>query len=153
MDAKFLEWVGRTMMEFARQGQALSHLTNLLTGSHFPGQDTLWAGLNPPYSPEVMTGYYRDWLRLIGAVPKSDYDALAAKVQTLELEGQQLRASLLTLKPIVESVASGPEAFKTVAETSLNLTKDWLNFFNQLMGTPETKTPELSRPDPKTPKD
>ncbi|MEW6263779.1 MAG: hypothetical protein AB1641_11955 [Thermodesulfobacteriota bacterium] len=151
MDPKFIEWLGQTLIGCARQTQALSDLTRLFTGGGTADKAAWPAGLILPFAPEVMNDLYREWLKVMGAVPKSDYDALSAKVQTLEMECRQLKAALLLIKPAIGDL-TGPTAIETAAELGLNLTKDWLNFFEQLMSGSGAKAEDGQQPTEETSK-
>ncbi len=109
MDPRFLKWMGETLSLYASNLEALEKMATVAEM-----EKSAWAKFGeylptispPPYSSDKMDECYREWLSFLGAVPRSDLEALQKKVAALEEECDQLRQSLDMLVQGLSGVAA-----------------------------------------------
>jgi len=137
MDPRFLKWMGETLSLYASNLEALEKMATVI------GVDkSAWAKFGeylptispPPYSSDKMDEFYREWLSFLGAVPKSDLEALQRKFGALEKECVQLRQSLEMLVQGLSGVRQIPAAMNQwvdLAKTITAVHREWLEDFRR----------------------
>jgi hypothetical protein len=145
MDPRFLKWMGETLSLYASNLEALEKMATVI------GVDkSAWAKFGeylptispPPYSSDKMDELYREWLSFLGAVPKSDLEALQRKCGALEEECVQLRQSLEMLVQGLSGVRQIPAAMNQwvdLAKTMSAVHLEWLEDFRRRWEEPDEK--------------
>ena len=145
MDPRFLKWMGETLSLYASNLEALEKMATVI------GVDkSAWAKFGeylptispPPYSSDKMDEFYREWLSFLGAVPKSDLEALQRKFGALEKECVQLRQSLEMLVQGLSGVRQIPAAMNQwvdLAKTINAVHLEWLEDFRRRWKEPDEK--------------
>ncbi|HET6461576.1 MAG TPA: hypothetical protein VFG29_12425 [Syntrophales bacterium] len=148
MDPRFLKWMGETLCLYASNVAAVKKMAAA------SGMETsAWARFGeylprispPPFSYDKMDECYREWLSFLGAVPKSDLDALKEKVTVLEEECEQLRQSLDMLVQALSGVQQIPVTINQwvdLAKTVTAVHREWLKDFRSHWDKPGKKEGE-----------
>jgi DnaJ-domain-containing protein 1 len=124
MDRHFLEFWGKFLLNAAQSQKQLEDLTAWLQRGFFNLQDltTLFQqayGLEPvePNSPDYLKLWeqaeenfresLREYLNLLGGVPREEYLALAARYENLEKKAAQQEETIRQLKKLLEEKGLG----------------------------------------------
>ena len=145
MDHRFLKWMGEALYLYASNLECLEKLTP------WGGvEKSAWSRLGenmpalspPPFSPDEMDAFYREWLSFLGAVPKSDVQVLQKKVTALEEECDQLRQSIDMLVQGLSGVRKIPAAMNQWVDLTKTITsvhREWLEDFRRHWEDPGEK--------------
>ncbi len=145
MDPRFLKWMGETLVLYASN---LAAVEKMKAASGM--EDSAWERFGqylttisaPPFSYDMMDEHYREWLSFLGAVPKSDLEALQKKVVVLEEECEQLRQSLDMLVQGLSGAQHIPMAINQwvdLAKTVTAVHREWLKDFRSQWDIPAKK--------------
>ena len=145
MDPRFLKWMGETLSLYASNLEALEKMATMI------GVDkSAWAKFGeylptispPPYSSDKMDECYREWLSFLGAIPRSDLNALQKKVTALEEECDQLKQSLDMLVEGLSVAQQIPAAMNQCVDLGKTITAvhlEWLKDFRSHWDKPGEK--------------
>jgi hypothetical protein len=145
MNPRLLKWIGETLCLYASNLEALEKMAAAAgmekpTWSKFG--EYLPAISPPPFSSEEMDAFYSEWLSFLGAVPKSDFEALRKKTAALEEECDQLRQSLDMLVHGLSGVQQIPAAMNQWVDLAKTLTavhREWFADFRKHWEEPDKK--------------
>jgi hypothetical protein len=148
MDPRFLKWMGETLCLCASNLAAIEKMTAAVGM-----EKSSWAKFGeylpmispPPFSYDEMDERYREWLCFLGAVPKSDLEAMQKKVAALEEECDQLRQSLDMLVQGLSGAQQIPAAINQWVDLGKTITavhREWLKDFRNYWDKPGEKEGE-----------
>ena len=145
MDPRFLKWMGETLSLYASDLEALEEIEGTAEGEkpeRLAFGKCLPTVSRPSCSFDQMDECYREWLFLLGAVPKSDLEAVEKKVAVLEEECHQLTQSLAM---VVEGLSGAEEMpapmnqWVDLAKTITAVHREWLEDFRSHGDKPDEK--------------
>jgi len=137
MNPRFLKWMGETLSLYASDLEALERIGEVaeIKKPARLGFGKCMRTVSPPPCPFDETDEcYREWLSLLGAVPKSDVEAAQKKVAALEEECDQMKQSLDMLVQGLSGAEQMPAAMKQwvdLAKTITAVHREWLEDFRR----------------------
>ncbi len=145
MDSRFLKLMGETLFLYASDLEALEEIegtAGVEKAARSGFGKCLPTGSRRSCSFDQMDECYREWLFLLGAVPKSDLEALEKKVAALEEECHQLTRSL---DMVVQGLSGAEEMpapmnqWVDLAKTITAVHREWLEDFRSRGDKPDEK--------------
>lgn len=140
MDPRVLKWWGEALTLMASNLEFLQKTmpkTGAETSEWFKAWESLPGLSKPPFSTETMEKSYREWLSFLGAVPRSDYEALKNRTDALETECEKLKQTIETL---VENASNYPgvsgmvSPWLELARKTMDAHMEWLKQFQKGWG-------------------
>jgi chaperonin cofactor prefoldin len=131
IDSQLMKWFGEIMLIGSSNVELWKSMMNREQGlQNWEEILKVFPGLTPPpVLFENVQEMHRQWLALFNAVPKSDYDALQDRLETIEAECETLKNTLQEITTAMVDFENLPKKMAPWLELGQDVMKrhiDWL---------------------------